>query len=96
MPAVEAVETMQVRYGVDADLDGAIERYDTADDVEADDNWASVAAVRVAIVTRSPDEYGTEVDDTTYIVDDVTFNPIDDRRVRQVFVSTIAIRNRLP
>ncbi len=93
---VEAVETMQVRYGVDTDLDGAIDRYDTANDVEDAGDWASVAAVRVAIVTRSPDEYGTEVDETDYLVDDVIFDPVDDRRVRQVFVSTIAIRNRLP
>jgi type IV pilus assembly protein PilW len=90
---VEAVETMQVRYGVDANLDGAIEQYVTADAVA---DWAQIASVRVAIVTRSPEEYGTEVDGSNYVVDDVTFNPIDDRRVRQVFVSTIAIRNRVP
>ena len=93
---VEAVEMMQVRYGVDADLDGAIEQYTTADVVEAANDWDSVAAVRVAIVTRSPEEYGTEIDTATYIADETIFNPIDDRRVRQVFVSTIAIRNRLP
>jgi type IV pilus assembly protein PilW len=90
---VEAVETMQVRYGVDTNLDGAIDRYDTAADVA---DWARVVAVRVAIVTRSPEEYGTEVDGANYVVDDTIFNPVDDRRVRQVFVSTIAIRNRLP
>jgi type IV pilus assembly protein PilW len=90
---VEAVETMQVRYGVDANLDGAIEAYVTAAGVA---DWARIAAVRVAIVTRSPEEYGTEVDGANYVVDDTIFNPVDDRRVRQVFVSTIAIRNRLP
>jgi type IV pilus assembly protein PilW len=90
---VEAVETMQVRYGVDANLDGAIEQYVPA---SAGLDWATVAAVRVAIVTRSPEEYGTEFDGSEYIVDDVTFNPVDDRRVRQVFVTTIAIRNRVP
>ena len=90
---VEAVEMMQVRYGVDANLDGAIEQYVTADAVG---DWARIAAVRVALVTRSPEEYGTEVDNANYIVDDTTFNPVNDRRVRQVFVSTIAIRNRLP
>ena len=92
----EAVEMMQVRYGLDADLDGAIEQYTTADVIEAGSDWASVAAVRIAIVTRSPEEYGTEVDDATYIADETIFDPVDDRRVRQVFVSTIAIRNRLP
>ena len=68
----------------------------TADVVDAANNWPRIASVRVAIVTRSPEEYGTEVDTTNYIVDGTTFNPVNDRRVRQVFVSTIAIRNRLP
>lgn len=90
---VEGVEMMQVRYGVDANSDGAIEQYVTAAGVG---DWTRIAAVRVAIVARSPNEYGTEVDGATYVVDDTTFNPVDDRRVRQVFVSTIAIRNRLP
>jgi type IV pilus assembly protein PilW len=89
----EGVEMMQVRYGVDANLDGAIEQYVTANAVA---DWARIASVRVSIVVRSPEEYGTEVDDTDYVVDETTFNPVDDRRVRQVFVSTIAIRNRLP
>ncbi len=91
----EAVETMQVRYGIDSDLDGSIEQYLEASAVAAAD-WARIGAVRVSIVTRSPEEYGTEVDTGTYVVDETTFNPVDDRRVRQVFVSTIAIRNRLP
>lgn len=90
---VEAVEMMQVRYGEDGDLDGAIEQYVTADNVA---DWARVGSVRVSLITRSPDEYGTEVDGATYILDETTLDPVDDRRVRQVFVSTIAIRNRLP
>jgi type IV pilus assembly protein PilW len=91
----EAVETMQVRYGIDANVDGAIEDYVPASAVAPAD-WARIAAVRVSIVTRSPEEYGTEFDGATYVVDETTFDPVDDRRVRQVFVSTIAIRNRLP
>jgi type IV pilus assembly protein PilW len=90
---VEAVETMQVRYGIDAGQDGTIDSYVTADNVA---NWDLVATVRVALVARSPDEYGTDVDDDTYVVDETNFNPVDDRRVRQVFTTTNAIRNRLP
>jgi type IV pilus assembly protein PilW len=90
---VEAAETMQVRYGIDAALDGAIDSYVTANNVA---DWGRVAAVRVALVTRSPEEYGTDVDADTYVVDETIFNPVDDRRLRQVFVTTNAIRNRLP
>lgn len=90
---VEGVETMQVRYGIDAAQDGTIDSYVTANNVA---NWEQVATVRVSLLVRSPEEYGTEVDDDTYSVDEVIFNPVDDRRIRQVFTATIAIRNRLP
>jgi type IV pilus assembly protein PilW len=90
---VEAVETMQVRYGIDTAQDGTIDSYVTADNVA---DWNDVATVRVSLVARSPDEYGTEVDEDTYVVDETVFDPSDDRRIRQVFTTTIAIRNRLP
>jgi type IV pilus assembly protein PilW len=90
---VEAAETMQIRYGIDAALDGAIDSYVTANNVA---DWGQVAAVRIALVTRSPDEYGTDVDADTYVVDETIFDPVNDRRVRQVFVTTAGIRNRLP
>jgi type IV pilus assembly protein PilW len=90
---VEAVETMQVRYGVDTAQDGTIDSYVTANNVA---DWGLVATVRVALVARSPEEYGTDVDQDQYVVDETIFNPVDDRRVRQVFTTTNAIRNRLP
>ncbi len=93
---VEGVETMQVRYGVDAAGDGTIDSYATANAVDAANDWGRVAAVRVSFLVRSPEEYGTEVDNDTYVVDETIFNPVDDRRIRQVFTTTIAIRNRLP
>lgn len=91
---IEHVETMQITYGVDNELDGDVDSYVTADAVGA--NWNRVAAVRVGLVMRSPDEYGTELDERDYFVNGATFDPLDDRRIRQVFTTTIAIRNRLP
>jgi type IV pilus assembly protein PilW len=90
---VDSVETMQVLYGVDAALDGAVDNYVTANAVT---NWDQVVTVRIALVARSPDQYGTDIDDRTYVVNGTIFNPVDDRRERQVFTSTIALRNRLP
>src|SRR5690606_22193744 len=40
---VDGVDTMQVLYGVDDDLDGSVDSYETADAVV---DWAEVAAVR--------------------------------------------------
>ena len=90
---VDSVDTMQVLYGVDAALDGAVDQYVTASAVA---DWDTVVTVRVSLVMRSPQEYGNEVDDRTYNVNEMTFNPVDDRRERQVFTTTIALRNRLP
>lgn len=90
---VEHVETMQITYGVDNGLDGNIDSYETAEGVA---DWGEVVAVRVGLLMRSPEEYGTEFDDSTYVVNETSFDPVDDRRVRQVFTTTIAIRNRLP
>lgn len=89
----DGVDTMQVLYGIDSGLDGSVDDYDTADDVG---DWAEVAAVRVGLLMRSPEEYGTEIDDGTYNVNGTTFDPADDRRIRQVFTTTIGLRNRLP
>jgi type IV pilus assembly protein PilW len=89
----DGVDTMQVLYGIDSDLDGSVDEYETADGVA---DWAEVAAVRVGLLMRSPEEYGTEIDDATYDVNGTTFDPVDDRRIRQVFTTTIGLRNRLP
>lgn len=90
---VANVDTMQVLYGIDAALDGAVDQYVAADAVT---DWSQVVTVRVSLVMRSPEEYGTETDDRTYDVNGTIFNPVDDRRERHVFTSTIALRNRLP
>lgn len=90
---VEAVDTMQALYGVDSDGNGAVNQYVTANNVT---DWDEVVTVRVSLLMRSPEEYGTELDATTYDVNGTLFNPVDDRRVRQVFTTTIALRNRLP
>lgn len=90
---VESVETMQVLYGLDSDGDGAVNEYEPADGVG---DWTEVVAVRIGLLLRAPDEYGPEVDEAEYAVNGTTFDPADDRRVRQVFTTTIALRNRLP
>jgi type IV pilus assembly protein PilW len=84
---------MQILYGVDPGLDGDVDTYVTANNVA---NWSEVVAVRIGLVMRSPEEYGTEFDSDIYDVNETLLNPVDDRRVRQVFTTTIAIRNRLP
>jgi len=95
---VSGIDTMQVRYGLDADNDGAIDDLGlvTADAVAAD-AWTDVVSVEVTLLARSTDEYGAETDEADYNVGGTTrFDPVDDRRLRQVFSTTIGVRNRLP
>lgn len=90
---VEGIDTMQVRYGLDGDGDGAINSWVTADAVA---DWTDVLSVEVTLLGRAPDEYGTETDTAIYDLAGAQFNPVDDRRLRQVYSTTIGVRNRLP
>lgn len=89
---VEGVERMELRFGVDTNNDRIADDYVTANSVGA--NWGNVISVSVALLVRSPDQYGTERDANTYTLLDKTFTAPSDRYVRQVFVSTATLRNR--
>lgn len=90
---VEGIETMQIRYGIDPDSDGAIDNRVTADTIA---DWTQVLSVEITLLARATDEYGPETDTAVYDVAGTQFNPVDDRRLRQVFSTSIGVRNRLP
>ncbi len=89
----EGVDSMQIRYGVDADNDDDVDTWTTANAVA---DWTRVLSMEVTLLVRSRDEYGTEEDTLVYNVGGTQFDPVDDRRLRQVFSTTVGIRNRLP
>ncbi|MEX2496948.1 MAG: PilW family protein [Woeseia sp.] len=90
---VDGVETMQIRYGLDSDADGAINSWIAANAVA---DWKAIVAVELSLLTRAPEEYGAETDSAQYNLGGTQFDPVDDRRLRQVFSTTIGVRNRLP
>lgn len=90
---VEGVDTLQIRYGADTDNDGDVDSWTPADGVA---DWMQVLSMEVTLLARSADEYGTEIDTVVYNVGGTQFNPVDDRRLRQTFSTTVGIRNRLP
>jgi type IV pilus assembly protein PilW len=90
---VEGIDTLQIRYGLDTDNDGDVDSWTPADAVA---DWTAVLSMEVTLLARSGDEYGTEVDTVVYNVAGTQFNPVDDRRHRQIFSTTVGIRNRLP
>jgi type IV pilus assembly protein PilW len=103
----EGVEQMQILYGVDTNGNGSPNSYRRAGDAPLDaanpGNWASVVSVRLSILVRTIDEHGradkANIDKKTYTVNDhddilfLKFNPVDDRRRRRVFTTTVMVRN---
>lgn len=91
---VAGIDSMQVRYGLDTDNNDAIDSWVTADALL---DWTTAVSVELTLLARSADEYGAETDTAVYNLGGTTqFNPVDDRRLRQVFSTTIGVRNRLP
>jgi type IV pilus assembly protein PilW len=93
---VDGIESMQTLYGLDTTGDNLANRYVTADQVGAG-NWNSVVSVRIALLSQTPDQINFENDDNTYYLAGTQFDDTShgaDRRLRQVYTSTIKIRNR--
>jgi type IV pilus assembly protein PilW len=87
---VEGVEDMQILYGVDNDTDGFPNQYMPANLVA---DFEEVVAVRVQLLLQSMNDFVADVPQT-YTFNGATVTP-GDRRIRQVFTSTIALRNRI-
>ncbi len=87
------IDTLQIRYGRDTDGDGGIDDWVSADAVV---DWTEVLSVEITLLARAADEYGTDSDTVVYDLGSTKFNPVDDRRLREVFSTAIGVRNRLP
>ncbi|HKJ75771.1 MAG TPA: PilW family protein [Gammaproteobacteria bacterium] len=87
---VPGVEDMQVRYGEDTDGDRSPDYYVRAGSIT---DIEQVVAVRIAFLVRSGAQRLTQAPQT-YTYDGATVTA-SDRRLRKVFTTTIALRNRL-
>lgn len=104
----EGVENLQVRFGVDTTGDGQVDLpYQTADDIDdgstgaaLDARWRNVLSVRVGMIVRSPEYAGVAAVDSanqprTLTVLGTSITPPGDGMVRQVYETTISLRNRI-
>jgi len=94
-PLAEGIERFEVQYGVDSvGGDGRVDQYV---DASAVTDWSSVISVRIALLARSMDAYGTDLDSRTYVLldPDAPVGPFNDRFQRQVFTTTVALRNQV-
>lgn len=105
---VEGVENMQLLYGQDRELtavspSGYIDSQGTATDVEASltdtaQGWRRVGAVQVGLVMSSSSPAAAkqaEGDAAALSALGVTFTAPNDGRMRAVYQTTVALRNRL-
>ncbi len=87
---VESIEQMQLLYGVDTSDDDHPNQYMNATDVT---NWYDVMSIRLMLLVRS---VSTGVVEAPQVI---TYNGATgtaaDKRLRQVFTTTIALRNRV-
>jgi type IV pilus assembly protein PilW len=89
---VEGIEQMQILYGEDTDAtpDGTPNYYTTADQVT---DMAKVVSIRLSLLVRTIDD-NLASEPQAYFYNNAWTTP-DDRRLRRVFTTTIAVRNRL-
>ncbi len=91
-PLVDDVESLQVQYGIDGDGDGSVEQYQTADNVG---DWAEVSTVRLALLLRTNRDNLREASSKTYTLLGQNVSSPNDGRIRNVFDTTVVLRNRL-
>lgn len=94
MELLEGVDDMSLTYGVDTNGDNVPDNYLLAG-VVGSANWNKVVSVRVELLVSSIED-GVVPETQSYSFegeDDVMPNP-EDKRLRQVFTTTIAVRSR--
>ena len=91
---MDGVQNLQVRFGIDTDNNLQADTYQTADQVNAANNWARVISIEVGLLIQSPGETGPDKDTRTYNLLGTPFGPFGDRRQRAVFTTTVVLRNR--
>jgi type IV pilus assembly protein PilW len=93
---VEGVEDMDIQYGIDTTGDDDVpDVYKTAADVTTGE-WADVKSVHIELLVRTPeDRVLAEPQKYTFPLSSASATTPTDRVMRQVFVSTVAVRSRL-
>lgn len=93
---VEGVERMQITWGVDTNGNLQVNEYMTAQDVENADAWLNVVAVRISLLLVGPaDNVVDEAQTLTFAGETIDASDTSDRRLRQIYTTTVGVRNRL-
>ena len=90
-PLIEGIQNMQILYGADTDADGAANYYVPAGTGGL--NMEKVVSIRISLLAFTLDDNLT-TQPMAYTYNGVTTTPADNR-IRRIFNTTIAVRNRL-
>ena len=99
IPLIDGVDRLQVQYGVDADNDGLIERYQSFTNMGAA-NSNDVRAIRIALLLNggaNPDQ-GFDSEETasrSYSLLEAPVSTFNDRTLRQIYSTTVLVPNTL-
>ncbi|MGB1270711.1 MAG: PilW family protein [Endozoicomonas sp.] len=89
---VEGIERLNLRYGVDSDLDGVANQYLSASDIGLySSDWQKVVSVKLELLARSFSEVAPQPQ--VYFFGGQKVTPAD-QYVRRSFMTTIELRNR--
>ena len=88
---IEGVQDMQILYGIDLGTDDYPDQYVPSNLVP---DWEAVVSVRVMLLLQSSNQFVTDAPQP-YTFKGVGPTTPADRRIRQVFTTTIALRNRI-
>ncbi|WGL18188.1 PilW family protein [Microbulbifer bruguierae] len=91
---LEGVQDMQLTYGVDSNGDGAPDNYVDAGELTGAIAWSDVVSARVELLVQSSED-NVLSEPQSYTFNGVEVDDPGDRRLRQVFSSTVAIRSRI-
>ncbi len=94
-PLIDGVDALQIQYGISTSGDrNNVNQYVSADRVTALNAWNDVVAVRIAVLANSIEPVDPPAPARRYVLlDAAPTAAFDDGRARQVFTTTIKLRN---
>ena len=91
------VEYIQFQYGADSNGDLSVNRYYDANDFSnmesVSPNWTQVVTVRLWVLVRADCPTNNYVNSQTYVMGDANYGPMNDGFKRQLYSTTVAVRN---
>ena len=92
---IDGIDALQIQYGISTSGDrNSVNQYVSADRVTVLNGWNDVVAVRIAVLANSIEPVNPPAPARRYVLLDAAPTPVfDDGRARQVFTTTIKLRN---